>query len=241
MIRINLVAAERPAQKSKGGGGGGAGAGPAMPSSPGALQAYLFLGLLVGGALLVCGAAWWFKAATIKDLESQIEAARKRQTELQAIKAQVDEYEAQKRILDAKVNLIEKLQREQAGPVHMLDEVSKALPEFVWLTDMDQTAANVKFKGQANSLASVADFISNLQHAGAASCAEAPPPDKPQDRSSCFFSKVELVSSTEQNAVVNFEVSADFQNVFDKLKGGGAEPPKPAAPPAGAPGSAPKP
>jgi len=219
MIRINLMAAERPTQKKKaavGGGGGG------VPSAPGALQAYLFLVLFCGGALVVCGAAWWFKSASIKDLETQIAAAQKRQVELRAIKAQVDEYEAQKRILDAKVNLIERLRRDQAGPVHMLDELSKALPDFVWLTEMDQTGANVRLKGQASGLAQVADFITNLQRAGAPVCAEPPPPDRPPDRTLCYFPKVELVSSAEQQSVLNFELSADYQNVFERIKDGGA-------------------
>jgi Tfp pilus assembly protein PilN len=30
----------------------------------------------------------------------------------------------------------------------MLDEISKALPDFVWLTSMDQTGATVGFQGE---------------------------------------------------------------------------------------------
>ena len=60
----------------------------------------------------------------------------------------------------------------------MLDEISKALPDFVWLTSLDQTGAAVRFTGQSNGLTAVADFISALQRSG-------------------WFPTVDLVSSTE--------------------------------------------
>ena len=63
----------------------------------------------------------------------------------------------------------------------MLDEISKALPDFVWLTNLDQTGADVKLTGQSNSLTSVADFITALQRTG-------------------WFPSVDLVSSDQQDA-----------------------------------------
>ncbi len=234
MIRINLLAAERPTQKKKAAGGGG--------GAPGSLQALLFLGLFAGGAAVFCGFLWFVKEASIRELDNQIEQAKKRQLELQAIKQKVDEYEAQKRTLDAKISLIEKLQAQQSGPVHLLDEVSKALPEFVWLTSMDQTGNVIRFKGESNGLSSVADFMTKLQQAGAPVCAEPPPPDRPPDRSLCYFNGVELQTSVQQSGsqVVTFEVSASFDNVYPKIKAAAAAPaggakPAPAATPAPTP------
>jgi len=218
MIRINLLATERPAA-----GGKKRAASSAAPSAPGALQAYLFLVLFAGGTALFCGFLWFVKSASIRELDSQIESAKKRQQELQAIKAKVDEYEAQKRMLDAKINLIEKLQQEQSGPVHLLDEVSRALPDFVWLTSLEQNGNTLSFKGESNGLSSVADFMTKLGQAGAPGCSEPTPADRPADRSMCYFSAVELKSSVQQTSnVVQFEVSAQFQNVYSKMKAGGA-------------------
>jgi len=183
MIRINLLAAERPAAKKKAAVSGG---------GPGGFQAYLFLILFAGGALLASAALWWLKTAQLNDLDNKIAQSKKRQAELQAIKVQVDQFLAKKRILDAKVRLIEQLKAQQSGPVHMLDEISKALPDFVWLTSLDQTGATVKFGGESNGLTSVADFISNLQRSG-------------------WFPKVDLVSSKEANNVVTFQLQAEFR------------------------------
>jgi hypothetical protein len=77
-----------------------------------------------------------------------------------------DEFQAKKTLLENKVNLIKKLKAEQKGPVHMLDEISKALPDFVWLTGMDEQRGNTRVTGQSNSLAAVADFIQGLQRSG---------------------------------------------------------------------------
>lgn len=221
MIRINLLAADRTSQKKK-----------APSAAPGALQAYIFLALFGGGAVVVCGFLWWLKSSSIQSLSNEIAQTQKRQQELQAIKAKVDEYENQKRMLDAKINLIEKLQGEQSGPVHLLDEVSKSLPDFVWLTSMDQTGNGLRFKGESNGLTSVADFITSLQHAGAPACAEATPG---ADRPLCYFGKVELQSSTETNGIVTFEVSADFSNVAKQIKAAASGPPAGVSPAAAPP------
>src|SRR5512134_4021649 len=150
MIRINLVAPER-ATKAK------PKAGPALPA--GALQSYLLLALFAGGALVLCAAGWWFQSSRLRDLDTRIAADEKRQKDLQAIKAQVDEFQKKKGIIENKVLVIERLRLAQKSPVHMLDEISKSLPDFVWLTQMDEVRGAMRFSGQSNSLAAVADFI----------------------------------------------------------------------------------
>jgi type IV pilus assembly protein PilN len=186
MIRVNLTGAERAAQKRKGGGGG-------APGAPGAVQAYLFLALFGGGAALLCAALWWYESAKIRDLDAQIVVAEKRQKELQAIKIQVDALEAKRATFQKKVDLIERLKAEQTGPVHMLDEISKSLPDFVWLTAMDQTGPTVKFTGESTGLTSIADFIAALERSG-------------------WFPNVDLTSSVEANNIITYVLTATFLN-----------------------------
>jgi type IV pilus assembly protein PilN len=214
MIRINLVA-DKPTRKPPRGSGVSAPSG-----APGALQAYLFLALFAGGTALLCAVGYWWKSSQIKELDTQIAAAEKRQKELQQIKIQVDALEAKRNTFQQKVDLIERLKAEQAGPVHMLDEISKALPDFVWLTAMDQTGAGVKFSGESNSLTAVADFIAALQRSG-------------------WFPDVQLGSSTENNNIVTFTLNAQFKNpevaAREKAAAAAAAAQKAAAPaPAGA-------
>ena len=186
MIRINLVAPERATKtKSK------AASGPAMP--PGALQSYLLLALLVGGALVLCAGAWWLQSNKLRDLDTRIAADEKRMRDLQAIAQQVAQFQQKKAILENKVLVIEQLRLLQKSPVHMLDEISKALPDYVWLGTLDETQGNLKFGGQSNSLAAVADYISALQRSG-------------------WFPTVDLATAQETQNIVNFTLSGNFKD-----------------------------
>ena len=130
MIRINLSASDKPTKKRKGGGGGGGGGGGA-PATPGAMQAYLLLGIFLGGAVLVCLGLFFYVSGQIRELDTKIAAAQERQRQLQEIKRQVDALELKRATFQRKVDLIERLKAEQSGPVHMLDEGSKSLADFI--------------------------------------------------------------------------------------------------------------
>jgi type IV pilus assembly protein PilN len=189
MIRVNLLGSDRPAKKSKQ-------KKASTPSAPGAVQAYLFLVLFAGGAVVLCAALYWYQSSKLQRLDADIASAQQRQKELQAIKVQVDALEAKRATFQRKVDLIEKLKADQSGPVHLVDEISKSLPDFVWLTVLEQTGENVKLTGQGNGLTSVADFISALQRSG-------------------WFPNVDLVSSAQnpQSAnVINFVLQARFKD-----------------------------
>jgi type IV pilus assembly protein PilN len=207
MIRINLAATDRAAKKKA----AAAVPGPGLPSA-GALQSYLLLVLFAGGAAVLCAGAWWLQSNTLKDLDTRIAADQKRQRDLQAIKQQVDEFQRKKAELENKVAVIEMLRAAQKSPVHMLDEISKSLPDYVWLTSMDETRGNVDFKGESNSLAAVADFISALQRSG-------------------WFPEVELISSQEQKALVAFNLQGNFKDPEVAAKEKAAAAAAPAPPP----------
>jgi type IV pilus assembly protein PilN len=184
MIRINLLGSERKAKAP----GRTKTAGP-----PGALQAYLLLTLFVGGAVVLCAGLWWLETNTLKNLDDRIAADQKRQRDLQAIKAQVDQFQAKKAMLENKVHVIERLRLTQKSPVHMLDEISKALPDYVWLVNMDETRGGLSFRGQSNSLAAVADFMSALQRSG-------------------WFPTVDLASMQDQQNLVSFDLTGQFRD-----------------------------
>jgi type IV pilus assembly protein PilN len=206
MIRVNLLAPERPTKSKKT---------RAVSATPGAVQVYLFLALFAGGALVLCAAAYWYESTKIKKLDADIAAAEQRQRELQAIKVQVDALEAKRRTFQQKVDLIERLKAAQSEPVHLLDEISKNLPDFVWLTNLDQTGSIVRLSGQSSGLTSVADFISALQRSG-------------------YFPLVDLVSSQENANIVSYTLQATFKSpeVAAKEAEARARPPIPGSTPA---------
>jgi Tfp pilus assembly protein PilN len=230
MIRINLLAADRPSKKKK----------ASIAAAPGSVQAYLLLTVFAGGAVLVCLALYLYMSGQIRELDSKIVAAEQRQRELQAIKKQVDELEQKRATFQRKVDLIYPPQAEHQGPVHRLDELSTARPDFVWLTTLAQTGNQIRLGGQSNSLTSVADFITALSSAGADQygCGKA----NPLDRSMCWFPEVNLVSATEATNLVTFALLATFSNpeAIIKQQQNATRPIPGASPAAGAPAPAPR-
>ena len=118
--------------------------------------------ILVVAAL---GVGWWFwhLQRVSADLDEQIAAARRETQRLQSIILQVQQFEARRAQLQQRVTLIEQLRKGQTGPVHLLDHVSRALPESMWLTDLRNTGADVAIDGRCTSLNSLSDFISGLE------------------------------------------------------------------------------
>ena len=150
-------------------------------------------------------------------LHQELIAARAEKARLQPILREVERFEAQKRDLQQRVNLIEELRQNQVGPVHMLDQISRSMPDRLWLLDMKQTGNDVTLDGKTSTLSSLADFVANLEASG-------------------YFAKpVEITNSEEEKAndtdLIKFTVKATFEMPGAK---------KPAAPaPAGAAGAAP--
>jgi type IV pilus assembly protein PilN len=67
--------------------------------------------------------------------------------------------------LQQRVALIEELRHNQTGPVHMLDQISRSLPDMLWLTGLKQAADpnEVLIEGRSTSLTSLSDFVANLE------------------------------------------------------------------------------
>jgi type IV pilus assembly protein PilN len=151
MIRINLLAVERAGTKRTG----------AM--IPAAHRTTIVASLiLIGTALFV---AWWFWSlkTTSARLDEEIATGERETQQLRSVLAQVQKFEARKAQLQQRVGLIEQLRRGQGGPVHVLDEISKAVPERLWLTELDQKGEEFTLSGITTSMTGLADFVANLE------------------------------------------------------------------------------
>jgi type IV pilus assembly protein PilN len=180
MIRINLLGqASGPAAPRD-----RAPTGPKAPSQGGG---YLLAILILGGALGFI--AWRTLSAQqqISKLDQDIQYFTQEKARLQAVIAQVNEYEAKVKRLEEKENLIERLKRERTGPVHMLDELSAQLPDFIWLTGMSQTPGSINVEGVAASYVSIADYIRKLED-------------------TAYFQNVELVDARQEKEYTKFQL-----------------------------------
>jgi type IV pilus assembly protein PilN len=75
---------------------------------------------------------------------------------------QVEKYRATKQAIEAKLEVISRLERSRSGPLHMLTELSVNAPERLWLTKLDAKASRVVVKGMSLDNELVALFMTAL-------------------------------------------------------------------------------
>jgi type IV pilus assembly protein PilN len=148
--------------------------------------------LLVALTVLWLGWATWSKNARLAELETDIDAANKELQALQKALEKVDEFQAKKNALEQRVTLISDLKRRQVVPVHLLDQVSRELPDYLWLDDMREQAGAVRLAGKATSYNAVSNFYNNL-------------------KGSPFFDDVTLGTTKRVNEGVSFQLSCRFE------------------------------
>jgi type IV pilus assembly protein PilN len=76
--------------------------------------------------------------------------------------SEIDGLERQKERLLARMEIIEQLQRSRPEVVHLFDEMSRQLPEGVYLTGLKQTGSQVELKGVAQSSTRVSALMRNI-------------------------------------------------------------------------------
>jgi type IV pilus assembly protein PilN len=184
MIRINLLAADRGAAKKTRAAGG------VTTAQRVTIAAALIL------LSTVVGVGWWYWSIHTRGvrLDEEIAAAETKAQQLRSVLAQVQKFETRKAVLQQRVTLIEQLRKGQSGPVHILDEVSKALPDRTWLVSMGQAGKDFTIDGRTTALSGVSDFVANLE------------------ASRWFKKPVELLDSqvdqTPQGPIVRFTIRA---------------------------------
>jgi len=157
MIRVNLLGSKEPA-------GGGAIIDSGIPGGEssekkGILVAIAILGIAVAGIVV----QWLAATRTLNQLDQEIQQLTEEKNRLAPIIVQVQEYQAKLAELEEKERLIERLKSEREGPVRMLDALSAELPDFVWLTELQQRGNTVTIDGMAASYVSIADYIRKLE------------------------------------------------------------------------------
>jgi Tfp pilus assembly protein PilN len=207
MIRINLLGQIRPKASRR-------------PVDTGAALPIVFVGagLVLGGVMLA-----FFYLTAQKQLSAEndkIKSLKAQKAELQQIKAQVEEFDAQKKLLQVRVDTIEKLQRDRTGGQELLDMVANTVSrtENLWLTDMTRKGNVLNVQGASASINSVANFITAMKRSG-------------------YFQKVEIEESKqdEKAGIVQtftFKLNAEIAPLGPV---GATSPAKPASAPARVP------
>ena len=150
MIRINLLSVDRERTKR----------GALIPA---AQRVTIVASLIILTTFLGIGWKFWSLHQDSIRVDDELANGEREMQQLRSVLAQVQKFESSKAQLQQRVTLIEQLRRGQSGPVHMIDEIGKALPERLWLTDLTQKGDDLVLAGMTTSFTGLSDFVANLE------------------------------------------------------------------------------
>jgi type IV pilus assembly protein PilN len=151
---------------------------------------------LIAAAVVLAAIGWigWRyvdNKSQIGDLHTRIADADKQIENLKKVLKQVDEFQVKKQALEKKVEVISNLKRQQRVPVHLLDQISRQIPDYLWLESMEEKESGISLKGRATNYNAVSNFYNNLK-------------DSP------FFTEVTLGNTQRAPQGVSFALSCRF-------------------------------
>jgi type IV pilus assembly protein PilN len=156
MIRINLLKPEVKDMKE----GPAALPGPEVKARKEFPVGSIVLLLIIA----VLAAAFFWHKSLIRREQGLLAAAQAEKEKLQYVTAKLDELSQQKALFERKIALITQLRDQQATAVRIMDAVSRRLPDWVWLTDLNFDGKLIDIRGDALSNNLIADFIYNLRN-----------------------------------------------------------------------------
>src|SRR5215470_2008691 len=192
MIRINLLGQARPKAARR-------------PVDTGAALPAVFIGagILLGG--LVLGYIYYSWQSQLGAENTRIKQLQAQKTELQQIKSQVEQFEKQSKVLQVRVDTIEKLQRDRTGGQELLDMVAKTVSrtENLWLTNLTRKGNALDITGSSASVNAVANFITAMKRSG-------------------YFDKIEMTDTKEDSnktvQTFTFKLTAEINQAAQQAK-----------------------
>ena len=185
MIKINLLEVEKERRVKTVSPGG----------APTALLALIIIGLSLAAFIFYFLA----KQKEVGDLEADIAKKRIQKKELEPYIKRVEELDARRQELAQKNHAIELLRSQRTIPVHLMDEVSRALPDYLWVTNIQMKGETLSIDGATLQEQAIPTFMKNLD-------------------ASEFIGVCSLIETrqplTQQQPSTTFKLSAPITNPF---------------------------
>jgi type IV pilus assembly protein PilN len=144
MIRVNLLPVKAAQKKEK-------------------LKGQLFTALAaVVVTMVLCALAYMQLLTWVQNSRDNVEQKKLEITKLMKVIGEVNEFKKRQDDLRGKLDVLDKLEKSRRGPVIILDELYKALPDKLWLEAFKESGGKVSISGVATNEETVALFMRNL-------------------------------------------------------------------------------
>lgn len=141
---------------------------------------------------------YFLQSGKLDTVRKTLEERKATLAEKESVLKTLSELEKTRKILDRKVKIIQNLNAKKQTTVKMMDQLSRALPEMVWLTSLKFSNGTLNLSGSALSNNMIADFINNL-------------------KSTNYFYNIQFKDSIRRRAsgmdVFNFRLRCSFREI----------------------------
>lgn len=133
--------------------------------------------------------------SNIKKEKNLLNEVQEEKDKLKDVLVKLEKVQEQQDLIMRKIDLINQLKSQQGVAVSILDELSKPIPYWVWLTEVSFSKQQIQVRGRATDNTQISDYIYSLE-------------------TSPYFSDVDLKSSTRRqvrgNEYFDFALSAKY-------------------------------
>ena len=145
MIRINLLPVRAEKKKES-------------------IRQQISIGILI--IILALSVMAYLQISLSREVEAVREELARTESEInkyRRLMKEVREFRKKKKVLERKIAIIEELERLKEGPLLLLDELSRIIPESAWLENLKQRDGNIEVKGIAADNETIAEFMRRLE------------------------------------------------------------------------------
>ena len=130
-------------------------------------QGRQFIVLMIGTLVIAAAAnAYWYTWMDGKRASAQrrLDDTKASIDRLEKVIGEVNNLAKRKKEVEEKLGVLDKLTRQRAGPVKLLDALATATPKKVWLSSFDDKAGAAMLVGAAESYDDVSEFMRALKN-----------------------------------------------------------------------------
>ena len=183
MIKVNLLSGGSKSATTR--------RGPSINLEAFAASQNIVLIVILAMAFGFTGWRFYSLSATTKMLNQELEIAREQLEKVKKDREAIEVLKKKKAEFQKQIDIITGLKNNQQVPVRLLDEISRNLPDFLWLVSMKEKGNQLTFSGKATTPNAYANFYNNLN-------------------ASPFFRDVGKISYVANRDDVTFSLSAMF-------------------------------
>ncbi|MFQ5802029.1 MAG: PilN domain-containing protein [Candidatus Methylomirabilales bacterium] len=123
----------------------------------------LLAGGVAGGlVVLVMLFTWWSVSSQARSLRGEIASMQAELKQLEVVAKQVDQFKKEKKLLEARLKVMQQLLASQSVPVHLLQALSEQLTDELWLSSVSKAGTRLTIRGYSFTDFGIANFMTRL-------------------------------------------------------------------------------